>query len=220
MIPESTPESNPLDLHLTPIEDTAEALAEHCYYNGLLGTQALAMLPVTKTQPDAAVLEAQTRMEMSRMLPETPCSVNVRFSLKGYCDSAQATGRGWTPAEAASNLKATIDATRAALEAPTLPTLGSLLEKGLACAVTRNDPKLAQRLMKAAWYVQQGAVTCDPDGPQWHVQGSQETPYIVYTTPSLRSCSCPDWEKRGRETGTLCCHLLSTVMFQKIHGGE
>ena len=151
-------------------------------------------------------------------LPEAACSVNLFFDVPGY-GKAQATGRGLTHDEAVANLTGTIASTRAAL-APAPPlTPTQRLSRLLACwmerAWAREDEALAERLMRAAHLVRQGAVQPGNRAGLMTVRSQQgDTWYDVEMT----TCTCPDWEKHAK-TATehyYCKHLLAVIMAAKL----
>lgn len=73
--------------------------------------------------------EAPKPVPVAPVLPESPCSVNAVFELGGY-GRLQATGRGFTPQQAAENLRDTIEATRAALLPPPIEQPKSRVVQG------------------------------------------------------------------------------------------
>ena len=149
----------------------------------------------------------------SPTLPEAACSVNLFFEVDGY-GKAQATGRGRSASEAAANLKVTIEATRAALAPapPAKPTLGCLLEKGLRTAQERGDPKLAERLMKAALIVLADGFERDENGEITGVF-SQANGVHLYRLDEQGRCPCPSGQTLRP---MLDKHELAVAMAHKL----
>lgn len=157
------------------------------------------------------------------LLPEASCSVNLRFAVGPYGQMAQATGRGMTAAEAARNLRETMEATRAELAPPPPPTrearLAQLLACGLTRAVAKGDGGLVERLAKAAALVLSGAVEPTERAQALAVR-SQRDMNVWYTVEGL-ACSCPDWGKRrGDETPYHCKHRLAVWLWRQLLDGQ
>ena len=156
------------------------------------------------------------RPEACIPLAEAPCSVNLKFAIGACGQMVQATGRGLTGAEAAKNLRETIEATKHALAPPAPPTreecLQQLYAKGLACAKSRNDFALAQRLGKAMALVTFGLV--EPDhSPGTYVVRSEGTPDTWYAVDVQGHCSCPDAAYHPKRP---CKHVLALTMWQRL----
>ena len=160
-------------------------------------------------------------------LAEAPCSVNVRFRVHGYLDAGQATGRGFSPEEAAENLRRTIEATRAALAPPPavpLPLanrttrLALLLACGTEKALVRGDRALIERLAKAYLLVIDGKV--EPASEEipclrYHV-GSQQPDGPIYEVEGL-TCTCYDSRHHAAdETRYACKHSLGVLYCQRL----
>jgi hypothetical protein len=156
-------------------------------------------------------------------LPEAACSVNIRFRVEGYGD-AQATGRGTSPAEAAQNLRQTIDATRLALapEGPPVPPtraeqVAHLLSHGLTKALIQGDTGLVERLAKAAALVLGNAVE-PTDSPAVMAVRSAHEPSTWYEVANGMVCTCKDWEKHHRagDGRYRCKHVLCVLMSARM----
>lgn len=151
--------------------------------------------------------------------PEAACSVNVFFEVEGY-GRAQATGRGSTASEAATNLHATITATKQALEAPPVVSqearLGALLTCGLKKAVTKQDWGLVERLTKAAALVLAEAVS--PGEREGMLAVKSLTHPEQYYEVDGTACSCKDYEHRhaqGEKT-FFCKHALAVLLYRRL----
>ncbi len=155
-------------------------------------------------------------------LPEAACSVNLRFRVEGYNDPAQATGRGATPEEAARNLKATIDATRAALAAQPArhERLAQLFACGVSKALGREDFGLVERLTKAVVLVETGKVEPGERAGMMAVWSltNPGTYYEVDETPHGYSCTCPDFRRHVDKEASryYCKHALARMMVDKL----
>lgn len=153
------------------------------------------------------------------MLPEAPCSVNMKFAVGVTGECAQATGRGATAQEAATNLKATVDATRAAF-APPAPLsreeqVGRLLACGLSKAVAKGDTQLCERLMKGALLVLAGAVEPGNRGGVMAVRSQRDS--ATWYEVEGRTCSCPDARRHQQDEARYCCkHVCAALFVTKI----
>lgn len=156
-------------------------------------------------------------------VPEAACSVNGYFKLDGYPERFQATGRGLTPAEAAANLRGTIEATRAALapvpnEPPvrSKPTRLSIL---LACwlekAWDHGEDAMGDRIIKAAHLIRNGAVYVGNREGLMTVR-SQRNPETWYDVENGQ-CTCKDWTahvQAGKKAH--CKHTFAVQMYLRL----
>ena len=158
-------------------------------------------------------------------LAEAPCSVNIRFKVRGFLDAAQATGRGHTPDEAAENLRRTIEATRAALAGPPAlagrtTRLALLLDSGTEKALACGDRKLVERLVNAYLLVLDGKVA-DKTGkgsplPRYQVHSQQEPAHTIYEVCEY-GCTCRDSKNHAAdEIRYACKHVLSVLYYQRL----
>lgn len=151
--------------------------------------------------------------------PEATHSVNVFFDVDGY-GKAQATGRGNSAKEAAANLLATMQETRAALAPqPVVPqkvTIGELLTCGLKKATAKQDWGLVERLTKAAALVLSGAVNPGERAGMLTVQ-SEKTPTHWYEVDGT-ACSCKDYEHRHQDgdKAYYCKHGLAAMLYTRL----
>lgn len=176
--------------------------------------------------PDSSIQHNGNAMLPTSLLPsipEAPCSVNMKFAIGVGGQMAQATGRGITGAEAARNLRDTIEATRYAFAPPAPLTreerLGALLACGLSRAVAKGDLALAERLSKAAVLVLVGAVEPGERAGVMAVR-SQRDSTLWYEVEGMAQCSCPDSKKhRTDETKYFCKHSFAVILAQKLNAG-
>ncbi|HEY5865106.1 MAG TPA: SWIM zinc finger family protein [Candidatus Tectomicrobia bacterium] len=151
-------------------------------------------------------------------LPESPCSVNVFFEIEGY-GRAQATGRGLTADEAASNLRETVMATKKALEAPPVVSmearLGALITCGMQRATKKGDWALVEKLANAAAIVLSGAVEPGEREGLTAVR-SQKNPETWYSVEE-NTCTCPAWEHAVRKGEKQPCkHVLAAHLSARL----
>lgn len=184
--------------------------------------------PLTYKQVNPIALLRQHTPEAPRPVPappvlaEAPASVNGFFEIEGF-GRFQATGRGFTGAEAAANMVATMEATRAALlppkiERPTSRTaqLGALLTCWLSKAVAIGDLGLAERLSKAAVLVLADAVTLGPEPGTISVQSLTAPDRVPYGVEGT-ACDCPDSRKHREVLASyLCKHALASMLWQRL----
>lgn len=158
--------------------------------------------------------EAPKPVPAAPVLPEAPASVNGFFEVAGM-GRFQATGRGCDGAEAAANLVATIEATRAALLPPPIAPpksrteqLGTLLACWLGKAVAIGDLGLAERLSKAAVLVLANHVALGTAPGAVQVQSM---------TIEGTACDCPDSRKHREVLASyLCKHALATSLWRRL----
>lgn len=152
--------------------------------------------------------------------PEMFCSVNGFFYVGDKGDKFQATGRGFTPAEAAQNLKETMAATLEALAPPVVAApapqsreaqIAALLTCGLRKAMQVNDMGLVERLAKAAAIVLSGGVELS-NRPGALAVRSQSNPETTYEVEG-KLCTCQDSQ---RHQDRVCKHVLAAAMWQRL----
>ena len=162
------------------------------------------------------------------LVPEAMCSMNG-FVKIGMAETRnhQVTGRGNTPEEAATNYFGCLDALEAgyaarAAQKSTPPPLAQrtarlaqLLVKGLACAATRQDQAILDRISKAAYLVLTDAVE-PTEQPQAMAVRSQTHPDTWYTVEAGH-CSCPD---AGRHPERACKHRLAVELWCRLNAQE
>ena len=161
------------------------------------------------------------------LLPDVPCSVNGFFEVEGY-GRLQATGRGWTPEEAAENLIGTMDAVRqrlAPVEPSSVEKVGTTLACWLTKAINREDWGLVERLSKGAAIVLAGH--CEPGNTPQSIavksQSATETTwYEVELHKGTSVCSCKDYEhslrklvEAGHEASYACKHICAAALWQR-----
>ena len=145
-----------------------------------------------------------------RNYPELPCSVNTRIEVDDLC--MQVTGRGYTPAEAVSNLHETLAALRPLPSTPPIAAqIATLLACGLGKATAAQDWPLVERLSKAAALVLADACELG-DRPGLVCVRSQANPETWYEVESGH-CSCPDGLRHQERA---CKHRLAAAMWQRL----
>lgn len=166
--------------------------------------------------------EAKRPVPVAPTLAEAPCSVNMFFEVEGV-GKAQATGRGFTPAEAAANLIGTIESVRTALLPPPIPALKTRTEQLatlLACwlgkAVERADFGLCERLGKGATLVLAGMVEGNNREGLVAVR-SQANPMAWYEVEA-NTCTCKDYEVHARKGAPehACKHRIAAAIWQRL----
>lgn len=162
------------------------------------------------------LLDLTEAYEAQRRLPDAPCSVNLFFKLDGYPREAQATGRGWTPAEAADNLAATIEQVRARLAPPPAPTLAERIGKELSRALEKvgHDREKWLRCSDAALMVIRGAVYAEAGG--YVVWDNGEA--VPYHLAQCGPCTCNDAQAHAGKTPYYCTHQMALWFALKCDG--
>jgi hypothetical protein len=211
-------------------ENTAARTVSH-------NRQTVAWTPTTNGMPTTLPLSADipwtasvpapsTTPQVAPALPEAACSVNLFFEVAAGYGKAQATGRGANAQEAAANLKATIEATRAILAPPPLASrterLAALLACGTQKALASGNTARLDRLARAYLLVVKGmvgAVTVNdvPTGA-YEVQ-SQTTPGKRYFVES-QSCECQDARKHADDPSFFCMHSLAALYVTRLDAQE
>ena len=145
----------------------------------------------------------------ARVLPEVPCSVNAFFEVAGM--KAQATGRGWTPSEAATNLRDTIAETKAVLAPPAAPeSLAKRLSHYAACAMQKaieeGDHDRVGQIGEAVALVTRGSVWQHPENETLCMVWDHEAVDPMYVTiEGFCGCAQGKWN---------CAHAMA-VWFAK-----
>lgn len=161
-------------------------------------------------------------LHTSPVLPEAPCSVNGFFKVAGYDREFQATGRGLTALEAATNLHETIAATRHALAPAAPPTRTERLAALMAIRLEQIGAiedlsarqKALERMTRVSALVLADAVQAG-EMPGTYTVASL-TSEAVYQVVG-KTCTCKDYGKHASDEHTYCCkHVGALKLFRRL----